>query len=78
MATSYKVDDGQESYQAHSYLASFPLPERATVKGGEIMVTPPRQAPDLLLDVLRVSLLDQAGSKSFPLRREWFGKGHGN
>lgn len=74
VATSYKVDDGRESYQAHSYVASFSLPERATVKGGEITVTAPRFASDLLLDVLRISLIDQAGNKSFPLRREWFKK----
>jgi len=72
VATSYKVDDGTASYQAHSYVSSFSLPERATVKGGEIVVTPPRLAPDLLLDVLRVSVIDQAGNKTFPLRREWF------
>lgn len=74
VATSYRVDDGKESYQAHSYVASFALPERATIKGGEIMVTPQRRSPDLLLDVLRLSLIDQAGNKSFPLRREWIGR----
>ena len=74
VATSYQVDSGKESYSAHSYLASFTLPERTIVKGGEIMVAPQRVAPDLLLDVLRVSLVDQPGNKFFPLRREWFSR----
>jgi len=75
LATSYPVDDGKERYQAHSYVASLALPERTTVKGGEIVVTPQRLAPDLLLDVLRLSLIDQARNQAFPLRREWFARG---
>jgi hypothetical protein len=74
VATSYRVDDGKESYQANSYVASLALPERATVKGGEIIIAPQRLAPDLLLDVLRISLFDQAANKYFPLRREWFSR----
>jgi hypothetical protein len=74
VASSYKVDDGKNGYQAHSYLASLALPERALIKGGEISLSPSVRAPDLLLAVLRVSLLDQANGKSFPLRREWFTK----
>jgi hypothetical protein len=74
VATSYKVDDGKESYQAHSYLASFALPERAVIKGGTIRISPSVGAPDLLLAVLRVSLVDQARNESFPLQREWFNK----
>ena len=74
VATSYKVEDAGPTYEAHSYLASFPLPERAVVTGGEIVVTPPRSAPDLLLSVLRVSLVNEADQKTFPLRREWFNK----
>jgi hypothetical protein len=74
VATSYQVDDGKESYQAHSYVASFALAERTTVKGGEIVITAERLAPDLLLDVLRISLIDQPAGKTFPLRREWFGR----
>lgn len=74
LATSYKVDDGSASYEAHSYVAAFPLPERARITGGEISLVPLRLAPDLLLDVLRISLIDQAGGKSFPVRREWLAK----
>jgi hypothetical protein len=74
VATSYRVDDGRRGYEAHSYVASFALPERAVVKGGEIILKPAASAPDLVLAVLRVSLIDQANEKSFPLRREWFTK----
>lgn len=74
LASSYKVDDGKNGYQAHSYLASFALPQRAAIKGGEISVAPSVNAPDLLLAVLRVSLLDEIGKQTFPLRREWFTK----
>jgi hypothetical protein len=74
VANSYKVDDGKNGYQAHSYLALLPLPQREAIKGGEISLAPFVRAPDLLLAVLRVSLLDQANGKSFPLRREWFTK----
>ena len=73
VATSYKVEDGGESYEAHSYVSAFPLPERARITGGEISLVPLRPAPDLLLDVLRISLIDRGG-KSFPLRREWLAK----
>ena len=40
VATSYKVDDGAASYEAHSYVAAFPLPERARITGGEISLVP--------------------------------------
>ena len=74
VATSYKVDDGREVYEAHSYVASFQLPERVIVKGGEIILKPMKAAPDLVLAVFRVSLFDQASNNSFPLNREWFKK----
>lgn len=74
VATSYKVDDDRQSYEAHSYVASFALPERAAVRGGEILLKPAASAPDLVLALLRVSLIDEASGKAFPLRREWFTK----
>lgn len=74
VATSYKVDDGRQSYEAHSYVASLALPERAVIKGGEVILKPVAAAPDLVLAILRVSLIDAANSKAFPLRREWFTK----
>jgi hypothetical protein len=74
VATSYKVEDAGGSYEAHSYVSSFALPERATVTGGEITVERLARAPDLTLGVLRVSLVDGAGGETYPLRREWIKK----
>lgn len=74
VATSYAVEDASGSYEGHSYLSSFALPERATVAGGEITVERLARAPDLTLGVLRVSLVDGAGGKTYPLRREWLKK----
>jgi len=74
VATSYAVEDAGGRYEARSYVASFALPERAVIKGGEIEVARVARAPELTLSVLRASLLDEAGGKSFPLRREWLKK----
>ncbi|HYH85221.1 MAG TPA: YfhO family protein, partial [Pyrinomonadaceae bacterium] len=74
VATSYAVEDAQGRYEAHSYVASFALPERAVIEGGEIAVVRVERAPELTLSVLRASLLDEAGGKAFPLRREWLKK----
>jgi len=71
LATSYSVEDAGGRYEAHSYVSSFALPERATVTGGEITVERLARAPDLTLGLLRVSLVDGAGDKTYPLRREW-------
>jgi hypothetical protein len=72
VATSYKVEESSGSYEAHSYVANLPLPERAVITGGEIKVAQAASAPDLLLAVLRVSLLDKTSQQAFALRREWF------
>lgn len=74
VATSYAVEDAQGRYEGRSYVASFALPERAVITGGEIAVARLERAPELTLSVLRVSLLDAAGGKAFPLRREWLKK----
>jgi hypothetical protein len=74
VATSYKVEDAGGSYEAHSYVSSFALPERASITGGEITVERLARAPDLTLAVLRVSLVDSAGGETYPLRREWVKK----
>lgn len=71
VATSYAVEDARERYEAHTYVSSFALPERAVVTGGEISVARLPRAPDLTLGVLRVSLVDGANGKAFPLRRDW-------
>ena len=71
VATSYDVEDAQGNYQGHTYVASLALPERAAIDGGEIVIMRPAQAPELMLFVKSVSLIDQSGGKVFPLRREW-------
>ncbi|HEX8188537.1 MAG TPA: hypothetical protein VF586_09310, partial [Pyrinomonadaceae bacterium] len=72
VAASYPVADAQGDYEGHTYVASFALPERAAVTGGEIVAEVTPKWPDLLLSVFRVSLADAAAGKAYPLRREWF------
>jgi cell division septation protein DedD len=74
VATSYAVEDARGVYEAHAYVCSFRLPERAVVTGGEIEVARQARAPDLTLDVKRVSLFDESDGRAFPLRREWLKK----
>jgi hypothetical protein len=71
VASSYAVADAKGNYEGHTYVTSFALPERATVAGGEIVVESLPKWPELLLGVFRVSLLDAAAGKTYPLRREW-------
>ncbi|MCA1618547.1 MAG: YfhO family protein [Acidobacteria bacterium] len=71
VATSYKVADVKGDYEGHTYVTSFALPAPAEIEGGEISVEPSTKWPDLLLGVFRVSLVDTASGKSYPLRREW-------
>jgi Bacterial membrane protein YfhO len=74
VATSYEVEDARGRYEAHTYVSSLKLPERAVVTGGEIEVVRLPGAPDLSLGVTRVSLFDEAAGSWFPLRREWLSK----
>jgi hypothetical protein len=71
VASSYTVADAKGDYEGHTYVASFALPERAPVAGGEIVVESSPKWPELLLGVFRVSLVDAAAGKTYPLRREW-------
>ena len=74
VATSYAVEDAQGNYQGHTYVASLALPKRAAINGGQIVIVRPAQAPELMLFVKSVSLIDQTGGKVFPLRRDWVKK----
>jgi hypothetical protein len=74
LATSYEVEDARGRYEAHTYVSSFRLPSRAVIMGGEIEVARLASAPDLTLGVARVSLFEEAGGRSYPLRREWVSK----
>ncbi|MDT7689396.1 MAG: hypothetical protein QOE46_2155 [Acidobacteriota bacterium] len=71
IATSYAVADASGSYEGHTYVTSFALPERVAVTGGEIAAEASSKWPDLLLGVFRVSLVDTAEGHAYPLRREW-------
>jgi hypothetical protein len=65
------VADAKGDYEGHTYVASFALPAPAEIEGGEITPEPSSKWRDLLLGVFRVSLVDTASGKSYPLRREW-------
>src|ERR1051325_1817670 len=72
VATSYPVRDdvhGRSTFQGHTYVCSFKLPETAPITGGDLSVLQPELAPDLSLSVFRISLAND--DKSFPLRAEW-------
>ena len=69
VATSYRVEDASEKYEAHTYVSSFALPARAVVTSGSITVARVTNAPDLSLSVARMALAD--GENGFPLRRDW-------
>jgi len=69
VATSYRVDDASEKYEAHTYVSSFALPARAVITSGSITVAMVTNAPDLSLSVARMALAD--GENGFPLRRDW-------
>ena len=71
VATSYKVADAKGDYEGHTYVTSFALPEAVEIVAGEISAQPTTKWPDLLLGVFRVSLVETASGKSYPLRREW-------
>jgi hypothetical protein len=70
VATSYDVADAQNKYNGHTYVTSFALPERTTIESGEIELEPKIVRPDLLLTVLRVSLVDASQGKTYPLSRD--------
>jgi hypothetical protein len=72
VATSYEVEDPQGKYEAHTYVASFALPRKALITGGEIIVARLPTAPQLTLSLSRLTLAD--GERAFPVRSEWLKK----
>jgi hypothetical protein len=74
VATSYTVEDAQGRYEGHTYLATFALPERVVVTGGEIAVAVRPASPDLGLNVVRASLADSTAGNTVALRAEWMRK----
>jgi hypothetical protein len=69
VAASYDVD-AQNKYQGHTYVTDFALPEKTTIESGEIMLEPVAQAPDLLLTVFRLSVVDASAGKTYPVSRD--------
>jgi hypothetical protein len=69
LATSYLVADAPPSFEGHDYVSAFNLPQPAVVIGGEITVQPVPAAPNLMLNVGRISLLH--GTSAVPVRKEW-------
>ncbi len=68
VATSFNVSDPKGDFEGHTYVASFALPRRAKITGGEIETARVAHAPKLSVSVERVSLAD--GAQAAPLRRE--------
>jgi hypothetical protein len=69
VATSYKVNDAQRSYDAHTYVTTISLPQTLNVVGGEIVVEPDARWPDLSMVIFRISLINQAENQTYPLAR---------
>jgi hypothetical protein len=69
LATSYLVADAQPSFEGHDYVSVFNLPHPAVVIGGEITLSPVADAPNLMLNVGRISL--SHGASALPVRKEW-------
>lgn len=69
VATSYPVKDQRATFNGHTYVCSFKLPEKATITGGELTMARVDKAPDLSLSLFRMSLANE--TRSFPVRAEW-------
>ena len=72
VATSFAVVDPSGNFESHTYVAQFKFPETVRVVGGEIEVAAIKYAPNLTLDVKRLSLLKDKAAE--PLRGEWVEK----
>jgi hypothetical protein len=69
VAASYKVNEAQGSYDAHTYVTTIALPQTLNVVGGEIVLEPDARWPDLSMVVFRISLINQAENQTYPLAR---------
>ncbi|HVF72368.1 MAG TPA: YfhO family protein [Chthoniobacterales bacterium] len=74
IALSGRAEAPGATFESHSYLASFRLPERNIVAGGSIEVAQVADAPKLGLGIQRVSLIDEVENRTFPLRSEWLSR----
>lgn len=69
VATSYFVEDAQQKFEGHDYVAAFELPAAAEIVGGDIVLTPVAEAPRLSLNVGRMSLIN--GESARAIQKEW-------
>lgn len=69
VATSYEINDASGSYQGHTFVAAFGLPEKANIVGGEIVLEPATRSPDLSLSVFRLSLVNAGEGRTYPISR---------
>jgi hypothetical protein len=69
VATSYDVGDAEQRYKGHTYLTSFALPERMTIESGELSLESQSKGGGISLTLYRMSLVDAAQGKSYPLTR---------
>nr|MBA2503717.1 YfhO family protein [Pyrinomonadaceae bacterium] len=74
VAFSWEVKNEDGAYQGHNYITAFSFPESEIVTGGEIEFVPTAQTPNLSLEVMNVSFVDQSTGATVPLRREWLVK----
>jgi hypothetical protein len=72
LATASTVVDASGNFESHTYVAQFKFPQMIRVTGGEIEVAGIKNAPQLTLDVKRISLLKNGVAE--PLRGEWVEK----
>ncbi|HEX4631469.1 MAG TPA: YfhO family protein [Chthoniobacterales bacterium] len=68
IATSYPVSDAQPVFEGHDYVCAFELPTTAVIVGGEIMVVALPEAPQLSLNVGRISL--SKGDRAIAVQKE--------
>ncbi|HEY0722518.1 MAG TPA: hypothetical protein VGD41_00705, partial [Pyrinomonadaceae bacterium] len=72
VAASYPVDDANGKYNGHTYVTSISFNQSLSITGGEFVIEPVATAPDLTMQVFRVTLVDSNSDKSYAFKRAWF------
>jgi hypothetical protein len=73
VATSYRVEDANGSYEAHTYVTRFKFSEEVSVASGELVIESNSLAPQLTMSVFRLSL--GKGSDFYAIGRDSFTSG---
>lgn len=71
VATSSTAESPEGTFDAHSFVTSFMLPDKTAIIGGTIEVPEIANAPQFGLSVQRVSLIDESAGHTVPLQKEW-------